>query len=104
MSVISVRYQFLESVSFEEVEGALVVAVLAVESLYGPAAVRLGAAYATDPVNHTVIVEAATEIGRDLNRVFTGFLSRDLGPETFRVERVALVSSHLLPSDHPVEI
>lgn len=87
MSVASIRYQFSEGVAFEDVEGALVVAVLAIESLHGPAAVRLGTAYAADPLARTVVVESSSDVGRDLNRVFVGFLSRDLATDAFTVER-----------------
>lgn len=88
MSITSVRYQFHDEVNFEDVEGALVVAVLAIESLYGPAAVRVNAGYSANPVTRRCVIDASTNIGQALNQLFVGFLSRDLGPATFTVERV----------------
>jgi hypothetical protein len=34
------------------------------------------------------VVDAATDVGRAIARIFTGFLSREFGEEAFKVERV----------------
>jgi len=34
------------------------------------------------------VIDAATPVGRDLNRVFIGLVTREFGPDSFRVERV----------------
>jgi len=33
-------------------------------------------------------VDAATDVGRAIARIFTGFLTREFGEEAFKVERV----------------
>ena len=38
--------------------------------------------------NVLCVVDAATDVGRSIARIFTGFLSREFGEETFKVERV----------------
>ena len=43
------------------------------------------------------MIDASTPVGRDLNRVFIGFLTREFGPGSFRVERV-----HPQPQPEPV--
>jgi hypothetical protein len=42
-----------------------------------------------DKKRRSCIVDATTEIGRDIARIFTGFLTREFGEDVFKVERVA---------------
>ena len=88
MSAEVYRYCFVRSISFEEVEASLVVALLAVEALHGQAQVRLDAAHAVDAEKGSCVVDASTVVGRDLNRLFAGFITREFGADAFRVERL----------------
>lgn len=36
---------------------------------------------------HAFVIDAATEVGIDLNRLVTGFLLREFGQDSFRVQR-----------------
>jgi hypothetical protein len=83
------RYQFETTVPAEEVETTLVLSILAVEALHGESQTRLDAGHAFDGARRRVVIDAATPVGRDLNRVFIGFVTREFGPGSFRVERVA---------------
>ena len=83
------RYAFTPGVPIEEVEASLLMAVLATESLHGEAQTRLHAAHYLDPAKRACVIDAGTPVGRDLNRLFTGFLSREFGADAFTVERVA---------------
>ena len=67
---------------------ALLLAVLATESLHGEAQTRLDAAHYLDLTKRACVIDAGTPVGRDLNRLFTGFLNREFGAEAFDVERV----------------
>lgn len=82
------RYRFDESVPGEEVETTLVLSVFAVEALHGEAQTRLDAAHAYDGGKRSVAIDASTAVGRDLNRVFVGLITREFGAASFRVERV----------------
>ena len=82
------RYAFTAEVPIEEVEASLLLAVLATESLHGEAQTRLDAAHYLDPAKRACVIDAGTPVGRDLNRLFTGFLSREFGADMFVVERV----------------
>lgn len=86
------RYSFAPDVPIEEVEASLVLAIMAAESLHGQTDVRLDAGHALDAEKRFLVVDAATQVGRDLNRLFLGFISREFGEDSFRVERV---------EDHP---
>lgn len=82
------RYDFDAAVPAVEVETTLVLSIFGVESLHGEAQTRLDAAHAFDGKRRTVVIDASTAVGRDLNRLFIGFLTREFGSGSFRVERV----------------
>ena len=82
------RYRLADRVPAEEAEATLVLSIIAVEALHGEAQARLDAGHAFDAKLRTVVIDATTAVGRDFNRLFLGFLSREFGPGSFRVERV----------------
>ena len=82
------RYTFATDIPSEETEATLVLALLAAESLHGEAQVRLDVAHHLDPDRHACAIDAGTDVGRDLNKLFTGFLRREFGEEAFKVERL----------------
>lgn len=88
MSRALYRYRCGPAVPPEEIEASLVLALLAAESLHGEAQVRLDAAHAFDAGRRACAIDAGTAVGRDLNRLFVGFLRREFGEEAFRVERI----------------
>jgi hypothetical protein len=88
MSNAVYRYRFLGPVPIEEVEVSLLLAVLGTESLHGESQTRLDAAHAFDAEQRRCVIEATTPVGRDLNRLFVGFLRREFGEEAFQVERL----------------
>jgi hypothetical protein len=83
-----VRYTFSSEVDLEEVGGTLALAVMAVESLFGEAEVALEARYEMRPRKRQCEIDCSTEVGRDLNRVFVGYLRREFGDCAFAVARV----------------
>jgi hypothetical protein len=82
------RYRFTAEVPIEEVEASLLLALLATESLHGEAQTRLDAAHYLDPLKRACVIDAGTPVGRDLNRLFIGFMAREFGPDAFIVDRV----------------
>jgi hypothetical protein len=82
------RYTFSPDVALEEVEETVLLAIVAAESLHGEAQVRLDAAHYLDPDRRACVIDATTVVGRDFNRLFVGFTSREFGAEAFQVERV----------------
>lgn len=82
------RLAFTIPVDMEAVEQTLLLAVLAVGCLHGESAVRLDAGYAIDAGGRVVVIDAGTQIGCAVARVFIGFCAREFGDDTFRVERV----------------
>lgn len=82
------RYRFNEAVPPEDIEAALLLAIWGCESLHGESQTRMDATHFLDPEGRTCVIDAGTKIGVDFNRLFVGYVSRELGPDAFRVERV----------------
>jgi len=82
------KYQFREGVSLRDIEETLLLAVLAAESLHGQCRVRLDAGYCLEESKRACIIDAATDVGRDINRIFTGFAIGEFGEDVFEVERI----------------
>jgi hypothetical protein len=83
------RYVFAEGVPLEEVEASLLLALFGVESLHGESQTRLDAGHVFDPEKRTCLIDGGTDVGRDLNRLFVGFVRREFGEDSFSVERIS---------------
>ncbi len=95
------RYRFNENVPLRDAEESLLLAVLAVESLYGRSPVRLDAAFCLDREKRSCVVDAGSEVGRAIARIFTGFLTRQFGEDAFRVDRAAPLGECGKPDAEP---
>jgi hypothetical protein len=82
------RYTFNRNVPLEEVEGSLILAEMAAESLYGVIDVTLDARFMLDKTKRACVIDASTQVGRDVNRLFAGFLSREFSGDAYSVELV----------------
>jgi len=82
------RYKFNSILPLEDIEASLLLAVLSAESLHGEAQVRLDAAHFFDRDRRACVIDASTVVGRDLNRLFAGFITREFGADSFKVDRV----------------
>jgi hypothetical protein len=88
------RYSFPPHVSVEDIEATLLLALWGAESLHGESQVRLDATHLLDRDRRACVIDAATPVGRDVNRLFVGFVRREFGEDGFRVERVDAVQTH----------
>lgn len=82
------RYAFTDSVNMDDVEELLILAYFGAESLHGESQARLDAAHAFDRDQRSCVVDASTAVGRDINRLFTGYLRRELASNQFSVRRL----------------
>lgn len=87
MTATIYRYLFPPAIPLEEVEGTIVLAAWGVEALHGETQARLDAGHLLDRAARTCVVDAGTPAGRDFNRLFAGYLAREFGADSFRVER-----------------
>jgi len=83
------RYSFDDKIPMGEAEESLMLAVLATECIHGHSALRLASAFLFDPAKRSCVIDGSTEIGRHIAAIFTGFLGKQFGDESFRVERIA---------------
>ncbi|HKZ20277.1 MAG TPA: hypothetical protein VJQ57_09220 [Acidimicrobiia bacterium] len=65
---------------------SLVLSLMASEGLHGRTRVQLEANFHLDRDERTCTVQAETEVGRDLVRIFTALLTRQFGEEGFTIE------------------
>ncbi len=89
------RYEFRPDVPLEEVEASLLLAFLATESLHGESQVRLDASHCLNHEQRACVIDARTRVGRDINRLFVGFLRHEFGEDSFTIERTETHSKHL---------
>jgi hypothetical protein len=87
MSESSYRYTIEPNVPIEEVEITLLLSILGVEALYGESQARLDIGHAFSADRRSVVIAADTAVGRDLNKLFAGFLAKEFGAGSFTVER-----------------
>lgn len=87
------RYTFEHEVALLDVECSLILAEIAVESLHGEAQTRMDARHRLVEERRFCEVAADTTVGRDLNRIFCGFLRREFPPTAFHVERLPALAT-----------
>jgi hypothetical protein len=89
MNRVVYRFVIQSHVPQDEIESTLLLTILAAESLHGETDVRLDAAHLLDASGRICVIDATTSVGRDLCRLFAGFLRREFGEDSFRVESPA---------------
>jgi hypothetical protein len=87
MSRTVYRYRFEPFVEAADVEASLLLAIWGCEALHGESQTRLDAAHFFDADGRACVIDATTPVGRDLNRLFAGFLRREYGEDAFTVKR-----------------
>ena len=93
------RYKFAPTAPLDDVEASLVLAIMSTESLHGETQVRLDAAHFFDREQQACVIDASTPVGRDLNRLFAGFLTREFGADAFTVEHIDKSQKHTQPQE-----
>ena len=83
------RFTFASTVPIHAVADSLTLALVAVDALYGEPVARAGAAHLFDPARRTCVIRGGDRAGRGLVKLFAGFVTKGLGPDAYRVERVA---------------
>lgn len=82
------RYVIAAEVPLADAEASLVLAIFGAEALHGEAQVRLDAAHLFDMESRTCVIDGSTAVGRDVARLFTGYLRRGYGERCFTVRRL----------------
>ncbi len=81
------RFSFEPEVPMHEVEKALALSTVAVESIHGGQAMMVDGKFAIHKRARTCLIDAETQLGCDLARVLAGFLNTISGT-CFRTEMI----------------
>jgi len=81
------RFSFEPEVSMDDVEKALGLSTIAVESIHGEQAMMIDGKFAVNKRARTCLIDAETQLGADLARVLAGFMNNNSGG-CFRTEMV----------------
>ena len=87
------RYSFKRHVDIDDVQDTLTLSILGAENLHGRAHVRLDGHWQLDRQRRTCTIDASTQVGQDIARLFAGYLSREFGEGAFTVRRADQRSS-----------
>lgn len=93
------RYTFKKRVSIDEVQDTLILSIIGAECLHGRNRIRLEGRWLLDKQRRTCMIDGSTQVGEDIARLFTGYLSREFGEKSFDVRR-RLPSKRLDSSGH----
>lgn len=99
MNPVIYRYRFKPHVPLQDVEETLLLGVLAAEGLHGAARIEMDVCYCFDRDRHACVVDARSDVGRDVARIFTNFLRHEFGADAFDVKAVDVV-----PACKPAEV
>jgi len=81
------QFSFDDSVSSEDAQGTFILALVALESLHGKAAVRLECRFRSDQTAKLFHINSGTAIGNDLAKIFTGFAIHAYGYDAVHIRR-----------------
>ena len=81
-------YRFRRHIDIDEIQDTLTLAVLGAENLHGRARVRLDGWWRLDRQRRQCTIDASTAVGQDIAQLFTGFLSKEFGEGTFKVQNL----------------
>jgi len=79
------KFSFDDSFAMDDVEQILALSVIPVESIHGESAMLVDGRFAVNKRRRTCLIDAESQLGNDLARVFTGFLNAKAGG-SFRVD------------------
>jgi hypothetical protein len=79
--LISVYYKFnfSEDIPLQRVRNLFCLALIAVDAIHGRSAVRLDLSCKLDAKDHSLMVEAESDVGYDLSRVLVRLFEREFG-------------------------
>jgi hypothetical protein len=82
------KYQFRPDIGLRDVEDTLLLAFLAAEGVFGETRVRMDGSYSPDHESRTLTVDASTRVGQIVAAVFTAYIIKEFGRDSFTVRRL----------------
>ena len=84
------RFRFEPGISMDDVEQALALSVIAVESIFGEQAMMIDGRFSVDRQDRICLVDTQTQLGYVLAKVFAGYMNTAL-KDCFQTERIEYV-------------
>lgn len=69
------KFTFAKDVSIEEVNNAMAMAAIAVESIYGEHAMMIDGKFYVSDRQRICLIDSESQLGQDLAKVFAGFIA-----------------------------
>ena len=82
------QYKFRPGIGMRDVEDTLLLAFLAAEGVFGEARVRMDGSYTSDRDGRLLTVDASTAVGQIVAAVFTAYIIKEFGRDSFTVRRL----------------
>lgn len=79
------KFTFDDSIAMDDVERILALSTIPVESIHGESAMLIDGRFAVNKRRRTCLIDAESQLGNNLARVFAGFLNVRAGG-SFRVD------------------
>lgn len=86
---IGYRYTFTHDVHPIEIEDLLHLAILSATAIHGEAATLLDVRYLLNRDQLICTIDASTPIGREVNKLFTSYVTEEIGAEHLRIEHLS---------------
>ena len=80
------KFSFKQPLSKEAIEKRITLAIVTAECVFGQAKVRLHAGYTA--ADDKAVIDVSSAVGEHIAQVFTGLMIRQLGEESFTIERL----------------
>ena len=80
------RFKLNKHLSRENIEAKVAFAIISAECTFGQAKVRLNAAYLA--ADSKAVIDVSSDVGEYIAQIFTGLLIREIGEESFTVNRI----------------
>jgi hypothetical protein len=81
------HYRFKRHIDIDSVQDALTLAVCEAGGVHGRSRVRLDGWWWLDRQRRSCTIDASTQVGQDIARLFTGYLAKEFGEKAFTVQR-----------------
>ena len=86
MNRLVYKFNFSKDIPVDDIEDSLMVAALAAEALHGRAAMKIDLMFQFNKKSRICVVDAETQVGCDIARILTTFITKGYGESSFDVE------------------
>ena len=80
------KFNFPNGINKSIVEQKIAEAIMSAECMFGQAKVKMYAGYAIS--DNKAVIDGASDVGEYVAQIFTGIMTREIGDDSFTVERV----------------